>query len=217
MNAPTIPLPPALCSVAILILGSLLTFTMGCGSKAVTKALDKAKQQIQTTTQAATETIQQSARPNASSFEFRIEGVKEPLLVKTGRAEFAAIEKRPLVVNFMNTSGRDASSTYPTFLVSVHANVATLAEMVGKSHPARIFLHVKQAQAMYCTTRDRPAQVTIEAGDEFYVTAKFDKAELFDSTGQESIMLNGKLTGLIPQPPKPKDDKKATTAKAEGK
>ena len=69
---------------------------------------------------------------------------------------------------------------------------------------------------MYITQSDKPAQVTIEAGDDTFVTAKFEKAELFDSSGQDTAILSGKLTGLIPQPPKPPADKKADDKKKAG-
>jgi hypothetical protein len=203
-------------------LGSLTMLT-GCGSKAAESAGDKAKAAAAAAAakaKAAAGAVQQAAsnplqavagmaagpKPTGTNFELKIETEKDPLKITSGKAEVAVIPNRPIGVNFVTTLTKDGSP-FPNVLVSVRGEGKTLADLVGKEHPARIFIQVKQSQQMYTTQRDKPVMVTIEGGDDTYVSGKFEKAELFDSSGQETITLSGKLVGMIPQPPKPTEDK----------
>jgi hypothetical protein len=194
------------------ILSGLTVGLMGCGSQSVKKAIDKAKTAVNNTATKMQQKVVEASRPSASSISLVLENREEPLVIEGGKANIAALKGRPLVVNIESTVG--AKGEYPKFFLSLHHKGTAVAELVGKSHDANIYFQETPNGLLYATQLAKPAKVLISAGDELYVVAKLENAELQDVSGQAILHLKGDLTALVPQPKKKEEPKAEDKASA---
>ena len=192
------------------LFGGLSVGLFGCGSESVKKAIDKAKTAVTKTATNVKASVEEAARPSASAVSFTLSNRTEPLTIDGGKAFIATLKDRPLVVNLESTSGKKGE--YPKYFITFKNKASKVSDLIGKSIDATMYFQESPISPLFATQLANPARVAVTAGDEFYVTAKLESADMVDSTGQASLNVKGTVTLLVPQP-KPKVEPKAPAEK----
>jgi hypothetical protein len=209
MKNTMIPLFRAACW-NLALLGGLSVGLFGCGSETVKKAIDKTKKAVTNTASKVKESVAEAGRPTTSAVSLTLSNHDEPLAIEGGKAFIAKLKDRPLVVNIESTSGKKGE--YPKYFITFRNKATKVADLIGKSLDATMYFQETPISPMFATQLAKPARVSVTAGDEYYVTAKLESADLVDSTGQASLNITGTVTVLVPQP-KPKEEPKAPAEK----